>query len=168
MTENWKPISGYEGLYEISDSGKVKSLPKKKGVSFINGNSPEILLKNNLGRNGYFRINLGRNKMKSVHRLVAEAFIPNPDNKKWVNHKNGVKTDNRVSNLEWSTISENCQHAVRTGLTSLSRKRRRVLCNKTGKIYESCAELARELKISHATLSSRFRQGYKNHNYTFL
>ena len=113
--EKWKPIKGYEGLYEISDLGRVKSLPKLSG----NCCRKEIILKNNTTKDGYHYVTLAKNnKQRSVrvHRLVAASFIPNPDSKETVNHKDGIKLNNHVHNLEWATRSENVQHSYDVGL----------------------------------------------------
>lgn len=113
MDEIWKDIEGYEGLYQISSLGRVRRIKGGKGTA-----SGRIL--KSFANSGYFFVGLyvnSKQKHIGVHRLVAEAFIPNPDNKSEVNHINGNKHDNRIVNLEWVTPSENMQHAWRTGLT---------------------------------------------------
>ncbi len=115
--EIWKNISDYEGLYQISNFGRVKSLPRTR----IGNGTPYLtktkILKNSIGaKGGYYRVHLckenTKNKMFYVHRLVATAFIPRIKGKDFVNHKNGIKTDNFVGNLEWTTQEENLKHAI--------------------------------------------------------
>lgn len=118
--EIWKLVIGYEGLYEVSNFGNVKSLPKRRG-RYV-GITPELILKNNLTDRGYCFVVLSKNNKCTrfrVHRLVALHFIPNIGYKPHINHKNGVKTDNKVENLEWCTLSENSIHAIRMGLKSM-------------------------------------------------
>lgn len=108
--EKWKWINGYKEHYQISNFGRVKSFQKNKIK----------ILKPILNRTGYLQILLykyGERKSFQIHRLVAQAFIPNPENKPEVNHKYGVKLDCYFENLEWSTSSENSQHAYDMGLT---------------------------------------------------
>ena len=107
-----KQIEGYEGLYSITKDGKVWSHPKYCGLSLRKGK----WLKYNYNDNKYLYVILYKNKKgktQRIHRLVADAYIPNPKNKTCINHKNGIKTDNRIENLEWVTYSENTQHAIK-------------------------------------------------------
>lgn len=118
--EVWKSVKGYEWLYEVSNLGRVKGLEKVRVIG--NGGIrvyPETIFKSCRNTKGYCVVILrdyGYNKTFSVHRLVAEHFIDNPNSLRQVNHKNGVKSDNRVENLEWCTYQENNAHAKRTGL----------------------------------------------------
>lgn len=113
--EIWKDIQDYEGLYQVSSIGNVKSLSRTKGKRTV----IERIVKTTISSFGYKRVVLSKDSALKTfcnHRLVAIAFIPNPDNKQTVNHINGVKTDNRVENLEWSTQQEQISHAIKIGL----------------------------------------------------
>lgn len=119
--EVWKDIEGYEGLYQVSTCGNVKSLPKIRRNGTGTYIQKERLLKPSNTSTGYKKVELckdGKRKGFKVHRLVAIAFIPNPDNKPEVNHIDGNKINNNIDNLEWVTSSENSIHAYETGLNS--------------------------------------------------
>ena len=117
MEEEWKPIKGYEGLYEVSNTGKIKSFQRGKIRILYPRKTPR----------GYLHVILSKNKVNKdlrVHRLVASAFIPNPLNKPEVNHIDGNKDNNNVDNLEWATRGENMNHAVKMGLCDERIKKR--------------------------------------------
>ena len=107
VNEIWKDINGYEGLYQISNFGNVKSLPRQ-------GAKGKILKPSKINI-GYLRVGLNKNgkcKRYLIHRLVAEAFLPNPDNKPCIDHINANKTDNRICNLQWVTHKENMNNPL--------------------------------------------------------
>ena len=116
MEEIWKDVIGYENKYEVSNLGRVRSCPRNTSGL---GRADYLIMKQSKDRRGYMTIGLTMNGKKSrfrVHRLVASSFIPNPEGKEFVNHIDGVKDNNILSNLEWATASENTRHAVEAGL----------------------------------------------------
>lgn len=122
MQEVWKDIKGYEGLYQVSNLGKVKRLGNNKQMR-------EKTLKERKGKGGYLQVLLcekGAQKSKYVHQLVAFAFIPNPNNYKEINHKDENKINNSVENLEWCNHKYNCNYGTRnkrlTGRKPLNRQ----------------------------------------------
>lgn len=139
--ERWKEISGLENKYQVSTLGRVRSIYRKKKFILL----PGIM-------NGYLYFNLPDKKIRTVHRMVAEYFIDNPKKLPIVNHKNGVKTDNRVVNLEWCTHVENMGHARKNGLYGAKLSNAQV--KKIRKIYKtdwnrfSMSELAKKYKVS--------------------
>lgn len=142
----WRDIIGYEGLYKVSDGGDIKSIKSNKILS------PDI------NQDGYKRIVLYKNKTRkhySVHRLVAEAFIPNPDNLKEVNHKDEDKTNNTVGNLEWVSSKDNCNYGTRNRKIALSKNKPVLQLSLEGdfiKEWESANEVARVLGYSQSNI----------------
>ena len=123
MKEIWKDINGYEGLYQVSNLGRVRSLNRYVNSAIKNNNKvirKGKILKFNSNWNNYLQVNLskcGKEKMFAVHRLVALTFIPNPNNLSQVNHIDGNKFNNSVNNLEWCTAKENINHSWKLGLS---------------------------------------------------
>ncbi len=125
--EIWGVINGFEGLYEVSNTGKVRSLDRQV---FHRGNQKlhnirGRLLKTRFNNCGYVEVRLskeGKHYTKFVHRLIGEAFIPNPDNKCCIDHVDGKKSRNAMENLRWLTHSENMRHAYALGLIKSTTK----------------------------------------------
>ena len=161
MIEQWKDISGYENKYQVSNFGRVKSLPQKHSKK-------ENILKNSVTHYGYLRVNLGRFNTRLVHKLVAEHFIDNPFNKKWVNHKDGVKANPHVDNLEWCTPKENSEHAYRTGLNTIQYQNLKqpfkpVINLESGVFFDTMKQAAIAHNINPATFKGKIHRGfYKN------
>ena len=140
MKEIWKDIVDYEGYYQVSNLGKVKSL---KRFRIGNGNSmtivPEKYLKHKVDRYGYTVFGLTKNaktKMFTCHRLVAKSFLQNTNNYEQVNHINGIKSDNSVSNLEWCDHKHNMREAFRIGLCKSKKSKDNILSKRVAKIKD--------------------------------
>ena len=166
MKEIWKDIKGYEGIYQVSNLGRVKS-------SYTNS-----ILKGCKTSNGYLKVNLYKNGSKStktVHRLVAQTFISNPENKSGVNHIDENKTNNNIDNLEWSTAKENNNHGTRNerAAKAISKKKSIpiIVTNiKTGEFTEfnSTKECARKLEIQAPNITKVLKGRLKQTGgYTF-
>ena len=114
MQEIWKDVKGYEGLYQVSNFGRIKSLPRNTKNQYKNG----IIKQNVIRGKGYYYINLYNKgtKLFTVHKLVAETFIPNPSNLPCINHIDGNKLNNKINNLEWCSYSDNEMHAYKHNL----------------------------------------------------
>ena len=143
--EYWKNIKGYEGLYQVSDCGRVKSLISNKILKQVVNKST-----------GYSQITLHKNgevKTFSVHRLVALAFIPNPDNLPQINHKNEIKTDNVVENLEFCDATYNCNYGTKND--NIRKKTKQyTLDGKCVRSWKSLTEIQQTLGFKKSNLSN--------------
>lgn len=154
MIEIFKDIEGYEGLYQISNYGNVKSLN-------FNRTGKEKILKPTKNSDGYLQICLHKQGIKKhyIHRLVAQAFIENPNNLPQVNHKDEDKTNNYIENLEWCERKYNINYGTRTDKCS-----KQVLCVETGVVYPSTIEVERQLGFNNANIgkccNGRYKQAY--------
>lgn len=150
----WTDVKGFEGVYAVSTKGYVMSLSRTiwNGKSYFK--SKDKLIKGNMIGKGYIQVALRKNKKKHmhlIHKLVANAFIPNTENYPQINHKDGNKTNNNVENLEWCDNSQNQLHAWRTGLqkphiAGKPMKSVRLYTNNESILFNSIAECARFLK----------------------
>lgn len=139
--EIWKDIPNYEGMYQVSNLGRVKSFN-------YNRTGKEGVLKPKPHRDGYFQVMLykgGRGKMNKIHRLVILAFLGQSDLQ--VNHINGIKTDNRLENLEYCTGSENIRHAFNTGLKARGENHYK------SKLTRACAD---RIKYGHQKMKLKY------------
>ena len=154
MEEQWKDIKGYEGRYQVSNLGRVRTCISQFAEQEFLSISPthdKRYLRTFLYKNG-------KRNFFSVHRLVAQAFIPNPDNKPQVNHIDGNRWNNTASNLEWATPLENTRHKdtvlKRYGILGRPRP---VLCVETGEIFHSVCQAAKSKNVYHTNIPKACR-----------
>lgn len=158
--EEWKDIKNYEGLYQISSLGNVKSLAR-------NTTKGKILVKN-LDKDGYQKVTLsklGFHKQFSVHKLVAIAFIPNPNNFKEINHIDEDKTNNSINNLEWCTSKYNIHHGTCINRRSSNRKIEIVQYDLQGnfiKKWNGAVDVEKALNISRKQISACLKGKHKS------
>ena len=164
ITEVWKDIKGYEGRYQVSNMGRVKSLER----TFIDKTGrkqhiKERILKPRTDKDGYLRVDLHNSKAKrfAIHRLVCEAFHENPENKPCVNHIDENKTNNIASNLEWCTVAENNKYGTRpTKIAKANAKNKSkavgqyTLGGKLIKVWQSTHEVERQLGFASPNISA--------------
>lgn len=146
-----KAIAGYEGMYSVAEDGQIWSHHSNR------------FLKPKKHPSGYRTVNLSKDGVAHtyyIHRLVAEAFIPNPDNLPQINHKDEDKTNNAVSNLEWMSAIDNNNYGTRN-----ERIAKKVRCVETGEEFNSCSAAARAVNHTTASLSNALKKGHRCANY---
>jgi hypothetical protein len=163
IKEEWKDIQGYENLYQVSNFGRVKSLGNGKS-----GNSKERILKQGINKQNYFSVDLckeGKKKTYRVNRLVAQAFLLNPNNYPCVNHIDENKQNNCVSNLEWCTYQYNNSYGTKIERSSKANQKPILQFNREGtKIigkWESAVQASNELNINNGNITACCKGKYK-------
>lgn len=162
--EIWKDVEGYEDYYQVSNFGRVRSKDRlrsngDRGYCKVKGK----ILKNAKNELGYHILGLsvnGNRKMVKVHRLVAKAFISNPERKPFVNHMDGNPQNNHVSNLEWCTQKENMQHAYDSGLmkSNFTKNKEKILEEYTKNLDTNVKQLARKYRCSESTIRKHLKK----------
>ena len=165
MEEIWKDIPGYEGYYQASNTGRIRCV--ERIVERYDGRAGRIVRQRVASRimcvlllnSGYLSVCLNKEGAKrryTVHRLVASAFIDNLSGAKTVNHKNGIRTDNRVDNLEWCSQKENILHASRV-LRTMKYHGKPIRCVETGETFKSIKEASRHYGVADTNLGNSIR-----------
>lgn len=174
INEEWRDIPGYEGIYKISNTGKVKSLERKVKKLYGYKTISEKILKPIKDSRGYLIVNLCKeNKMKSMklHRLVASTFLTNPNNLPQINHKNEIKEDNRVTNLEYCDARYNTNFGSRNKRAGIAiskvntnnpKRSKAVLCIETNQIYPSTMEVQRQFGFNSSDIAKCCRGEIKS------
>lgn len=160
--EIWEDIVGYEGFYKMSSLGRIKSSERRINTFKASRIKKELIIKQKIHPTGYLYVNLNKNgisKTFKVHRLVAIAFIPNPENKPEVNHKKGNKLDNRFWMIEWSTPKENCEHRTIKNLIHSKLCPKKVLEIRSSNLTNK--DLSEKYNVSPGTISKvKLRQSW--------
>jgi len=173
MKEEWRDIKGYEGLYQVSNVGNVRSLRFINNA--VNKEQVKIRKKNYSKIHNRYYIDLvkdGVRKHITIHRLVAEAFIPNPNNYPVINHIDGNPCNNNVSNLEWCTYSHNSKHAYDMGLVpkliEMNNNAKKRIVRDDGKMYSCAYECAKDMNVSVCSIRDVLKGRIKKcKGYTF-
>lgn len=165
--EQWKDIAGYEGLYQVSNLGNIKSLARYKKNRGVMQEVKEKILKQTPDMVGYVKVHLskeGKSKCFCVHKLVALAFVPNVENKPHINHIDENKSNNRADNLEWCTATENNNYGMHNKKISLTKGTRVQAFDKNGNLvmeFHSISEASRQTGINQSSISSCVAGEYK-------
>lgn len=162
VEEIWKTIPNSDNMYEISNFGRIKSLKGK--------NNSQRILKPSINSKGYYSFGVsinGETKTFLLHIILAELFIPNPNNLPCINHKDGIKTNIKLNNLEWCSYSYNTLHSYKLGLQKPNKNRLKIISKEvidleTGIIFNSAKEAAFAKNINYNTLMCRLNGNIKN------
>ena len=170
VKEIWKDVVGYEGLYKVSNTGKIYAKQRMIKRKTRWGNEAYCMIEEHKisffkKQNGYLSTNLFKNGEQHkcyIHRIVAEAFIENPQNKDEVNHKDFNKENNNVENLEWCSRAENHKHALEKYKSFSNGKK--IICIETGEVYKNSIEAGKKTCISPANIRMAISEKTKNHS----
>lgn len=158
MEEFWKDIPNYEGYYQASTLGRIRSMDHyamhSRGNTTVHRKGR--IMKTSSNPDGYLSVLLskeGKSTTYRVHRLVAMTFIPNPNNLPIINHKDLDKTNNVITNLEWVTQQENCLHAILNGHSPEYKQKRKIYCTNTNTVYATIRDAAACTGVPRSTIS---------------